>query len=99
MERLERILIKSPFDQYDEKFLVDLEDMNWLVDTVEEHQKEIERLKDYSQKSANVALLAELENENARLREALEFYAESEKHIDPYAYGEFGEKARQALKE
>lgn len=52
------------------------EDYSRLLQTAEEiteqHRKEIERLKDYSQKSANVALLAELENENARLRQEIE---------------------------
>lgn len=72
-------------------------------------QQENERLKDYSQKSANVALLAELENENARLRQALEFYADEENYELKDGKGDWlptmpidkdaGEKARQVLEE
>lgn len=73
-EQLERVLKRSPFNQNDEKFLVVLKDMNWLITTVEEQQKEIELTKAdlqvYIAKwKAQGGMIQKLHDENARLRE------------------------------
>jgi len=61
------------------------DDMNWLLSTVEEQQKEIEELDRVTLSMEeclvkNGRVIMGKEDENARLREALEFYADEETH-------------------
>lgn len=70
------------------------------AERVEEQQKEIERLKDYCSKSANFINQVELENENDRLRKALETIFNLSKHDGESRYlDECYIVARKALNE
>ncbi len=74
--------------------LLDPEDVDWFINTTKEQQKEIEHLKDYSQKSANVALLAELENENSRLQNEWIKCQEQIGHLEAAVHDLRGENTR-----
>lgn len=77
------------------------EKLQWEVDDLKYRLELCERKHDPITEDTPMTLakMRRVIEQNKRYREALEFYAESEKHIDPYAYGEFGEKARQALEQ
>lgn len=111
-ERLKQIKLDWDY-AFESEQKLDPDDMEWLISTVEEQQKEIECFKDEYQ-VRRVELLEEhidrLEKQNNRLREALEFYADEynwheENTGSPYqpyyesdASKDGGAKARQALK-
>ncbi|WP_313430059.1 hypothetical protein [Siminovitchia terrae] len=96
------------------------ENFNWIVSTVEEQQKEIEMYKNLVAKGTErrvednkewFGAQSVLVEENARLRKALEFYADGNNYefetivsdcdieVESKILEDTGEKARQALKE
>ncbi len=80
------------------------EDVELLISTVEEQQKEIAHWKKGFENENKIAgrlrkKFERLEKENARLRKALEMYADIDNYIGvPYWVGlDQGERAREAL--
>lgn len=118
-ERLEEIKRERDHAMKDFYFgapILDINQTDWLISTVEEQHKEIELTKaDLNVKKAawgaQGLMIRKLHEENARYREALEFYGDFKTYElgvnismgsahprhEPIKYDK-GEKARQALK-
>lgn len=113
-EQLEEIkqYSRKKYDHRREFLIVPDNDFKRLISTVEEQQKELDLTKaDLNVKKAaweaQGLMIRKLHEENARNREALEFYADrktwNQEHIKgneykvPIALNDEGEKARQAL--
>lgn len=107
-ERLEEIE-KSWHESCGDVRLLDPEDVDWFINTAKKQQKEIKELKteidsQIGNESELNKIIGSIRSENARLREALEFYADGDNYNgwrdNPGIIGnDGGEKARQALKE
>lgn len=94
--------IKERFVKYQTDYNLNGEDVEWLINRIEELEKELNKQMNIGLKFEGEA--NELQKQNKRYREALEFYAESENYCvtfeDDYEpiLKDNGKIARRALK-